>query len=543
MIEGPLFKSPVLKLNEIKLIIITAVFLVVFTNYAFFSHALEKFPVTANNIGFLLSLVILHGAIIVIFLSLTCIRYTTKPLLITILVVSSSAAYFMDSYNVIIDDTMILNILHTNLAETLDLINYKLILYISLLGLLPSYIIYKTEIEYTPFLATVINRSKLVFASIIVSVTCILLFGSHYASFIRLHKSLRYYANPEYYIYSTYTYLVSNDAANGEIEITHIAQGAEIPESDTERELIIMIAGETARADRFSLNGYQRETTPLLKQLDVLSYTNVWSCGTSTAVSLPCEFSIYNHDEYDKNTELHTENLLDILKHAGVNVLWRDNNSSSKGVAVRQTEENFRTPDNNPDCDIECRDTGMLSGLQQYIDSHSKGDIFIVLHQMGSHGPAYYHRYPESFEKFTPTCKTNQLESCTNEEINNTYDNTILYTDYFLSEVIRLLKNNSNNFETVMFYISDHGESLGEKGLYLHGLPDLIAPDVQKHVPLVVWIDTYNDDFDINKMKQNINKQYSHDNIFHTILGILEIQTSVYRPDMDIMEYAESRVR
>ncbi len=199
--------------------------------------------------------------------------------------------------------------------------------------------------------------------------------------------------------------------------------------------------------------------------------------------------------------------------------------------------QDYKTPATNPICDPECRDEGMLYGLQEYIDSHKQGDIFILLHQMGNHGPAYYKRYPPTFEKYTPTCKSNQLEDCTKEEIGNAYDNAILYTDYFLSKIIDFLKRNNTRFETAMFYIGDHGESLGENGLYLHGLPNILAPDAQKHIPFIMWFGESFDKEEIRfkTLKDKLHNRYSHDNIFHTILGLMEVETSVYMQEMDII--------
>jgi lipid A ethanolaminephosphotransferase len=252
-------------------------------------------------------------------------------------------------------------------------------------------------------------------------------------------------------------------------------------------------------------------------------------------------FSIYTRDKYSKNKADGTENILDILQRSGINVLWLDNNSDSKGVADRIPYKSYKTSENNSICDIECRDEGMLIDLQQYIDAHPKGDIFIVLHQIGNHGPAYYKRYPASFEKFTPTCKTNQLDQCTNEEISNAYDNALLYTDYFLSKTINLLEKNNAKFEAALFYISDHGESLGENGLYLHGLPYMIAPESQTHVPLIMWFSESFDENEINLelLKSRSKDEFSHDNIFHTILGLMEIKTEIYDPDMDMIEHDE----
>jgi lipid A ethanolaminephosphotransferase len=292
--------------------------------------------------------------------------------------------------------------------------------------------------------------------------------------------------------------------------------------------------GETARADRFSLNGYAKETNPLLKQEQLINFNNFWSCGTSTAKSVPCMFSTYKASEYSKAKSQSTENVLDVLKHAGVNVLWLDNNSDSKGVADRVEYQSFKNSEVNPLCNPECRDVGMLEGIQAYINQHPKGDIIIVLHQMGNHGPAYYKRYPAEFEKFTPVCKTNQLEECSKEELDNAYDNAILYTDYFLSKVIAILKQNSDGFETAMFYISDHGESLGEKGLYLHGLPNFIAPDTQRHVPAILWVGDNYAEINTELLKNKQNEKLSHDNVFHSLLGFMEIESSVYDKTMDI---------
>jgi len=295
------------------------------------------------------------------------------------------------------------------------------------------------------------------------------------------------------------------------------------------------VVGETARADRFSLNGYQRETNPLLKKEQLVSFSNFWSCGTSTAVSVPCMFSNINASDYKKENVKSTENIVDVLQHAGVNVLWLDNNSDSKGVALRVPYQSYKSPEINTVCDPECRDIGMLKNIQGYIEEHPQGDIFIVLHQMGNHGPAYYKRYPAEFEKFTPVCKTNQLEDCSKEELNNAYDNAILYTDYFLSEVIGLLKENVENFETAMFYVSDHGESLGENGLYLHGLPRFIAPDTQTHVPAIIWFDDGFYGLDMKLLARKTDNKYNHDNVFHTILGFMEIESATYDKKMNII--------
>jgi lipid A ethanolaminephosphotransferase len=241
---------------------------------------------------------------------------------------------------------------------------------------------------------------------------------------------------------------------------------------------------------------------------------------------VPCLFSFDGRADFDIASARRTENVLDVLAKAGVNVLWRDNNSDSKGVAERVQYEDYRSNVLNPDCDVECRDVGMLSGLQDYIDSH-EGDILIVLHQMGSHGPAYSRRYPPEFEEFRPACHTRELSECTREEITNAYDNSLLYTDYFVSKVIELLKENTPNYETAMFYVGDHGESLGENGLYLHGMPYMFAPAAQTHVPLIAWIGRTSDiDYAHTLTLRDVTT--SHDSFSSSLLEAFEVDAEYF---------------
>lgn len=529
-------RFPILKyLKEIKtyqLVIAVSAFLVLFDNVSFFRHVTGVFPVTPANTGFLISLATGLTALIVLLFSLVTSRYTTKPALVLVLLTSSIAAYFMDYYGVVIDHGMVENVFQTNWNEAADLFSFRLLLYFVLLGVLPSVIVCRVRVARVSLKHALLGKLKAVVISFLVIVIIILSFGRFYTSFIRMHKPLRFYTNPTYYIYSLGRYF-NEKYSRRTMTLRTIGEDARISPLDKDRELIILVVGEAARADHFSLNGYERDTNPLLEKEDVTSFTNAWSSGTSTAASVPCMFSVYNRSDCNYQNEATTENLLDVLKHAGVNVLWRDNNSSSKGVARRVPYQDFRKPSNNPACDEECRDTGMLSGLQEYIDRHGNGDILIVLHQMGNHGPAYYKRYPPQFERYTPVCKSRQLNDCSREEIINAYDNAILYTDYFLSRVIALLEKNTGKFETAMLYMSDHGESLGEGGLYLHGLPYFIAPDVQKHIAFITW---FGKSFRLDrKILQNKEDEHvSHDNLFHTVLGLMEIETSVYDSKLDI---------
>jgi lipid A ethanolaminephosphotransferase len=520
-------------MSRTRLIVFASLLLVLSHNVSFFKNVVAVYPFSAANIAFLGSLVLVLTFFLLLSFTLLSWKYTTKTLLIVIFLVSSIAAYFTDTYNVIIDRDMVQNAFQTDFDETLGLFSYRLILYFLFLGLLPAIVVFCVKIESVSLKKELLSKLKLAILSALVIVSLLLGFGKFYASFFREHKPLRYYANPITCIYSTIKY-VKGSMNSGTVLVHPIGTDAKIPATDLDRELIILVIGEAVRADRLSLNGYHRETNPLLQKEDVISFPNFYSCGTSTATSLPCMFSNLGQANYSDKKVASQENLLDVLDYAGVHVLWRENNSSSKGVASRASYEDYRKPQKNTVCDPECRDEGMLVGLQKYIDRGKTGDILIVLHQMGNHGPEYYKRYPEAFEKFTPVCRTNQLEKCTDEQIGNAYDNAVLYTDYFLKKTIDLLKNNSDRFETAMVYFSDHGESLGESGLYLHGLPYYMAPDCQKHIAAIMW---FGDSFKIDKisLKEKSTHLFSHDNLFHTILGLMEIDSSAYDKDLDII--------
>lgn len=533
------------EISQYRVIFYSAIIFTLFYNFSFFKAVLGVYPPSGMNIIYLFSIFALLIVFITFFFTLFSSKYTTKPLLIVTFVVSSFVAYFMDAYSIVIDTEMIRNTLQTNLNESTDLFSIKLVVYVLLLGVLPSFLVYKSNIVYKPLKGEILSKLKSLILSLVLVLVIIFSFSKFYTSFFREHKPLRYHVNPIYWIYSIGKY-ISNSLDSTPTTFKKIGLDAKIDftkEDDEVKELIIMVVGEAARADRFSLNGYEKETNPLLKKEDIINFSNMYSCGTSTAVSVPCMFSFYSRDNYNYKKGVSTENVIDVLKDTGkVDILWRDNNSDSKGVALRVDFEDFKTPENNTICDdVECRDEGMLIGLDKYIKEHSDKDILIVLHQMGNHGPAYYKRYPKEFEKFTPVCKTNELSECTKEEVSNAYDNAILYTDYFLSKVINFLKPYSKNYETVMMYVSDHGESLGENGFYLHGMPYLIAPDTQKHVASFLWFGDgeIKREFSMDKLKSYSNKEFSQDNLFHTLLGIFEVETKVYDKKMDILNDAK----
>ncbi|MBC7430260.1 MAG: phosphoethanolamine--lipid A transferase [Bacteriovorax sp.] len=536
-----------IKLSQTKLTLLISLFFTLFYNFTFFGKTLAIYPLNSHNILFLASIFIIILAASNLMLSvllfimnsiMRLVRFKViyKRFFLVVFFLAMLGAYVMDSYGVVIDDTMLLNIVKTDAKESLDLITWKLLIYFIFLFLLPMLVIYKTKVEEVLFKAELIAKLKTMAISVVVIFAMVFSFSKFYASFLREQKPLRYYTNPTYWIYSMGKFGTSF-FKNPNKTLESLGVGSVIHSHNSDRDLVILVVGETARRDKFSLNGNTHETNPLLQKENVVSFTNVTSCGTSTAISVPCMFSNFGRNKFSPENAATTENLLDVLSHTKeVDILWRDNNSDSKGVAIRAKYEDYKTSATNTICDPECRDEGMLVGLQDHINNAKKQNVFIVLHQMGNHGPAYYKRYPKKFEIFKPVCLTSELEKCSNQEIVNAYDNAILYTDYFLSKVIELLKDNNGKFNTAMVYISDHGESLGENGIYLHGLPYMMAPKEQKDIALIMWFGGgMEKETNYVLLKNKLNEPLSHDNVFHTILGMFEVESSTYRPEMDIL--------
>lgn len=511
--------------SQMRAILLVAMFVMLTANASLFRHIVKIYPLTLENLPFVISLIIFFSLLTALFFLLVSYGRKGRWLIALLLILSTQAAYYMDNFGVLMDVVMIDNILHTDANEIAGLLNMSMLLKTLFLGVLPAWLV----IKYWPSVTNVANEIKTrltwVLILTVALVVVVLPFMAGYTSFIREHKITRFYANPTYPIYSIIKYTAQQFSFDQQKELSKTAEDAAFVGPVSRNELLILVVGETARADRFSLNGYHRETNPRLAKENVVSFSDVSSCGTSTGVSVPCMFSSLGRKDYEKSEALHQENVLDVLANHGIEVLWRDNNSNSKGVATRMKYQDFKSPTLNPVCEGECRDIGMLSGLEEYIAAKKGKDIMIVLHQMGNHGPEYYRRYPAEFATFQPMCMTGELRDCTQAEIDNSYDNAILYTDYFLSEVIKFLKKYDGEYETAMLYVSDHGESLGEHGVYLHAAPYMMAPKEQTHVPAVLWLGQHFD-YHLNQVQPYQNYPLSHDDLFCSILVGYELSSA-----------------
>lgn len=482
------------------------------------------------------------SAAMVAMLLLFASRRVLKPALTIALVVAAIAAHFMSAYGVVIDPSMMQNVVQTDVREATDLLNGRFLLTVLLLGALPAVLVWRAPLEFASTRG-VLRRGALVVAALVIAMVAIFAVFKPLSSLMRNHKEVRYLLNPLNVTYSAARVLIGPDRAHASVLKT-IGEDARTGRTFTAARrplVLVLVLGETARSANFSLNGYARNTNPELAKLGVLSLENVTSCGTSTAASVPCMFSPVAHKAFGRD-EAGSENLLDVIQRAGLAVLWLDNQSGCKGVCDRVHSANVSRGNKRDLCPGgECYDEVLLDDLDGRINALPAGQrargVVVVMHQMGSHGPAYYKRSPEPFKTFGPECKSTDLQDCSRDALVNAYDNSIVYTDHFLASVVRWLKARESAADTAMVYVSDHGESLGESNIYLHGMPTAIAPDVQKKVP---WISWFSDSFVerrqlsrdcLGKLK---DREVSHANYFHSVLGLLDVETASREASRDI---------
>ncbi|MDU6433106.1 MAG: phosphoethanolamine transferase EptA [Pantoea sp.] len=481
-----------LRCHESTFNLAVSLFFALVLNGLFVFRAWERIPYTSlHDYLFAFSLPVVLTAAFALIFNLIAWPYLRKPLLAVLILSSAAANYFMYSFGTVIDTNMVQNVFETDLQESTALISPNAIIWITLMGVVPTLIMllvrFKRRDSWWMNLAW---RALFMAASLGVIILMALLFYKDYASLIRNNKGLVKMVTPAN-IVSGAGHYVNNRWMKGSQEWVHIGQDAHkgpTIAAEQKKTLVVLVVGETARAENFSLGGYGRETNPQLKKQKVIYYPQATSCGTETAISVPCMFSSMPRIHYDANLAHHQDGALDVLGHAGISVLWRENDGGCKGACDRVPHTDMTLWKLNDGCQQgSCLDDVLLHRLDNYTDSlHNDG--IIVLHQMGSHGPAYYRRYPPQFRQFTPTCDSNQIQDCDHQALMNTYDNSLLYSDDMISRTIDKLKGLSDRFNVALIYLSDHGESLGEHGMYLHGAPYLFAPSQQTHIPFLLWM-------------------------------------------------------
>lgn len=483
--------------------------------------------------GLLVGVTALQFALLALLLT----RQTVRPVLALLFVATAFATFYMDRYSAFINTEMLQNVLHTDWPEARELLTPALGLHLLLYAGLPLLVLSRIQIK--PRTMSRALGVRLLAVAGALALTAIVVFPQFRAvsSLVRNHREARDLITPTNYLSSGFRLArkaLSTPAGPREV-IGADASRASGAATGQRPKLLVLAIGETVRSANFGLSGYARDTTPELQALDLVIYPRVQACGTSTEVSVPCMFAPVGRRDYDEDRIHREQSLLHVLDRVGFKVLWLDNQSGCKGVCEGLPNERIAGDADPALCDGErCLDGVLLPRLAAA--AAEPGDLVVVLHLLGNHGPAYFRRYPDEFRRFTPTCDSSELSKCSDAEIVNAYDNAVLYTDHVLAAMVAYLQGLPDR-DTALIYVSDHGESLGENGIYLHGLPYAIAPAVQREVPMLMWLSDgllESTGVDESCLKAGAGGEVAHDHLFHSVLGLLDVTTSVREPSLDL---------
>ncbi len=540
-------RLPKLKLSPESLIVLVAVFLLTFANHAFWGRMQIGLGSFASAWPIYLAASALLLSLLCLLFALVTPRVAMKPVLTLVLLIAAGAAYFMDHYGAIVDRHALQSVLESDARESAEWLSVGMIWPFTKLAVLPILLLWMfVEVSERSWRSGIFRRLGFITLAAGVAALMIALCYQPFASLARNHTPLRDLFNPMNVINATRAYIKKSSRELPTViqpVAADVHRGASWQASDRKPMVFVFVVGESVRAQSFALSNANatRDTTPELRQWPVTAFTDVSSCGTNTATSVPCLFSNLTREHYDDYQALSQDNLLDVLMHAGFAVEWIDNNTGSKNVARRATELDVAHRHDPRWCNADgCHDEMLVAELQLRLTALAKApkDTVLVLHQLGSHGPAYFQRYPETFARFQPTCKSVELQDCSAEAIDNSYDNTVLYTDFVLSRLIQTLST-QHEFETLLFYVSDHGESTGKNGVFLHGAPYAFAPIEQTKVPMLWWFSKAFQNrrhLDAACLDQARQRPTSHDAVFDMTLKMLDLSTSSYRPALNPLD-------
>ena len=500
--------------------------------------ALEPYPW-----AFLGSLPFFLFFVLLFLLNLLYLPFVGRALLAVLVMISAGVAYAGYAYGTLFDYDMMQNIAQTHYGEAVSYLNAWSITAWVIFGLVPAAIVLLWPVRTGGIRSWVTSSLRVALISVVGIAVIAGALYEEYAVIGRNNRELKSYIVPTQVGWSSYRYV-----KKALLAAPHSREsiGLDAHHSASARpRLVVMVLGETARAQSFAYSGYERNTNPYTAGISGVHFLNTISCGTATAVSVPCMFSSMGKEHYDPDKAKYQDNVLDVITRGGTQVTWIDNDGGCKGICSRVTTIQVTPSAEDPLCtDESCYDEVLLRELDAQLADDSGEDRLVVLHMIGSHGPTYFQRYPADHRAFTPDCPRSDIQNCSSQALVNTYDNTIAYTDFILAGVIDRLKNMQSRYNTGMLYMSDHGESLGEGGVYLHGLPYFLAPEQQTHVATLIWLseDMSRSLGSSDGCSQALAAQspYTQDHLFHSLLRLTGTETSAYKPELDFFNHCQA---
>lgn len=487
------------------------------TIYTLLAYHYPLFRLVVNNIEGGINGWIITGGLAVLMLAtnfmmsyifLYLLRGVGKWIIGLSLIGDAIALYFINTYDVLITDSMMGNVFNTRYSEASGFFSWIAVLYIIFLGILPCVFVVSRKVDF--------GNAKLFFKRTGVALATILaMVAININNFTWIDRNATQLGSllmPWSYTVNTFRYISAEKKRNAKEILLPDAKIA-----SESKDVVVLIIGESARRENFSLYGYNKPTNPLLEQENVVALI-AKSAATYTTAGVK---AILDHKPTDKLFEI----LPNYLYRAGVDVIWRTNNWGEPPVHIEKYQRVADLKALYPEAD-ERFDAILLEGLKDVIESSSADKVFIVLHTSTSHGPIYYSKYPSEFERFTPVCTTVEMAKADPTELMNAYDNTIVYTDYLIDSVIEILRTIPTR-RAAMLFVSDHGESLGENNLYMHGVPMALAPKEQVEIPFIVWSSEGTESI---KQLEEVGQYHT----FHSVLDFLGIESEIYNPELTV---------
>ena len=500
------------KIKLTTMCLVLSVFTLAAYHFPFFRLVLENTEGRLNGTLIFTGLMVLMLALnfFVYYLVLYLGRFAGKCILAFMFIADAISLYFINSYEVLITDKMMGNVYNTQFSEASGFFSISAVLYVLFLGVVPCLYLFMQKVEYGSFKRFLANIG----AGLGIVLAVALGHMKNWPWIDRNSTELGSLLMPWSYTVNTFRYYSAEKKRNAkEILLPDTAINSD------SRDVCVLIIGESARRDHFSLYGYERETNPYTVK-DSVTALIADASATYTTAGVK---AILEHAPVNKLHEI----LPNYLNRAGVDVSWRTSNWGEPPVHIEKYYKVKDLKERFPEAD-DRYDSILLEGLKEDILASDKAKTLVVLHTNTSHGPTYYKKYPSDFEIFTPVCTTVEMSKADHQELMNAYDNGIIYTDWLIHSVIEILKEIPDS-RTCMLYVSDHGESLGENNLYMHGVPMSMAPKEQIEIPFIVW------DSDEETTIKPLEK-VGHYHVFHSILNFMGIDSPIYDEDKNIFE-------
>lgn len=493
-----------------------------------FWHKIYNYAILQDKGGYLLIGIIFLSLVLIFSLAMEilCVFWSFKSIAGILFLLAALSKYYMETLAITINENVIVSLFGANLFEVREFLNMGLFWSLLKYAAFPIFLLSLIRLKRArTFSIAIYSKTSLIFLYLILIAVVYVWEGQNIVFAFKSEKSIAYTLNPIAPIRSTVRYI--SGIVKPTPSFVHV--GLDAKRESGYPKVFVLVIGESARSLNFSLNGYERATNVYTRELKrLISFTNFYSCGVITAISIPCMLTNYTHNTYtDRKLSFYIDNILDITQRVGYDVYWISNNGGAcmGGVCNRIKNVSYYNDGR--------LDGAMLPEIEEII-KNAKQDSFIVINLHGSHGARYDERYPKEFEKFLPVCKNDELQKCSHQELVNAYDNSIIYTDYLIFQIIKALRENQK-FDTALWYLSDHGESLGEYGQYMHGgLPYALSPDVQVHIPSMIWLGKgFDNNYDT--LEYSKDKTFNQDYLFHTLLKFLGIKTQAYEGELDIL--------